>query len=154
MRTLKPTSISSHKVAWSNRDNKSQKLSTSTGQTGAAGGANLRQNGGQWEKFRCQVGKVNQQEDKERLNDADLFGETSDEAKEDSKDETNQSPPDTDDEEGGCGGGGGGVKSVRVSPCGSTKFGADPETSELNVDNQSWWEPSAVAPVDLPTPLK
>lgn len=29
-------------------------------------------------------------------------------------------------------------ESVRVSPCRHTKFGADPKTSELIVDNWSW----------------
>lgn len=62
----------------------------------------LRQNGRQGEELSGQVGQVDQQEDKKGLDDPDLLGETSDEAQDDSKDQTHQSPPNADDEEGSC----------------------------------------------------
>lgn len=78
------------------------------GLTGRADHKDLRQNGRQGEELGGQVGQVDQQEDKQRLDDPNLLGETSDEAKDDGKHQTHQSPPDTDDEEGGCREGGGG----------------------------------------------
>ena len=67
--------------------------------------SDLRQDGGQREELGGQVRQVDQQEDEERLDDADLLSEASDETQDDGKDQTHQSPADTDDEEGGCAGG-------------------------------------------------
>lgn len=60
-----------------------------------------RQDGRQREELGGQVGQVDQQEDEERLDDANLLGEASDEAEDDGKDQADQSPSDADDEEGG-----------------------------------------------------
>lgn len=60
-----------------------------------------RQDGRQREELGSQVGQVDQQEDEERLDDANLLGKASDEAENDSKDQTNQSPSDADNKEGG-----------------------------------------------------
>lgn len=67
-----------------------------------------RQNGGQREELGGQVGQVDQQEDEERLDDANLLREARDEAEDDGEHQTHQSPSDTDNEEGGWGGGAGG----------------------------------------------
>lgn len=60
-----------------------------------------RQDGRQREELGGQVGQVDQQEDEERLDDANLLGEASDETEDDGKDQADQSPSDADDEEGG-----------------------------------------------------
>lgn len=58
-----------------------------------------RKNGRERKQFCSQVGQVNQQEDKQRLYDANLLGKTSDEGQNNSKDETHQSSSNTDNEE-------------------------------------------------------
>lgn len=60
-----------------------------------------RQDGRQREELGGQVGQVDQQEDEEWLDDANLLGEASDEAEDDGKDQAHQGAPDADDEEGG-----------------------------------------------------
>lgn len=80
-----------------------------TGRTGvcsAAGRGDLRQDGRQGEELGRQVGQVDQEEDEERLDDANLLGEASDKAEDDGEHQTHQSPPNADDEEGGWIGGG------------------------------------------------
>lgn len=73
-----------------------------SGLSGRTGWGDSRQNGGQGEELGGQVGQVDQQEDKERLDDPNLLGETSDEAQDDGEHQAHQSAPDADDEEGGC----------------------------------------------------
>lgn len=55
------------------------------GVSGWAGNGDSRQNGRQREELGGQICQVDQQEDKERLNDSNLLGEASDEAKYDGK---------------------------------------------------------------------
>lgn len=59
-----------------------------------------RQDGRQREELGSQVGQVDQQEDEEWLDDANLLGEASDEAENDGKDQANQGPSDADNKEG------------------------------------------------------
>lgn len=79
----------------------------------------LRQNGRQREELSGQVRQVDQQEDEERLDDADLLGETSDEAEEDGEDQPHQSPANADDEEGSWGREGVGAESWRSGELGN-----------------------------------